>query len=358
MSAPSITQSFNAGEISPELYGEVSLQKYGSAATTLRNVVVNYKGGAFSRAGTATVGRCKQSASGFAPPRPVPFQFSITQGYILEFGDNYLRFIFQGGYVVEAAVAITAATQANPCQISVSGTPYANGDWVFITGVAGMTQLNGQTFIVAGVGAGHFTLQDLNGNAIDATGYGAYTGGGNVYRLYTVATPYAAVDLPYLKYTQSADVMSLTCSNPVTGTEYPPYDLTRLAATSWTLTTTNFAAALAPPARVTAVANTQAQIVGGSQSGVNATVGYQVTAVDKNGNESVASGGLATCHGADIEVQGGSNTVTWSAVAGAVYYNVYRSPASVDTGTGTSATQNPVPLGSIMGFVGSAYGTS
>jgi hypothetical protein len=58
---------------------------------------------------------------------------------------------------------------------------------------------------------------------------GAYVSGGTFARIYTnKQSPYAAVDLPYLKVVQSADVMSLCCVNQATGTEYPPYDLTRL----------------------------------------------------------------------------------------------------------------------------------
>lgn len=312
---------------------------------------VSYRGGLFSRGGLAFVGRCKQSVSGTGPPRPIPFQFSITQGFCLEFGDQYLRFVFQGGYVVEGGVAITGVTQANPAVVSVSGTPYANGDWVFIAGVGGMTQLNGNTYIVTGATSGSFSLADLNGNPVDSTGFGAYTSGGDAYRLYTVVTPYQASDLPYLKVSQSADVMSLTCSNPITGREYPPYDLTRLSAIDWTLTETDFDAVISPPATVSAVANTQAP-----STGVNATFAYEVTAVDAHGNESVASA-IASCHGADMEVEAGTNTITWARVTGAKYYNVYRSSPSTDTGTGSSAKANPVPPGSILGYVGSAYGT-
>lgn len=347
MAVPGFQGAFSAGEISPELYGQVELAKFRSAASTLRNAFVSYKGGALSRGGLAFVGRCKQSVFGGGPPRPVTFQFSITQGYALEFGSSYLRFVYQGGYVLENPVSITGATQANPCQISVAGTPFANGDWVFFAGVGGMTQLNGNTYIVAGAGSGSFTLQDLNGNAVNSAAFGAYTAGGSVSRLYTIATPYAAADLPYLKYSQTADVMTLTCSNPASGMEYAPYELTRLSAINWTLAPCDFDPVIAPPSSLSAVANSQAPT-----TGINATFAYQVTAVDAKGNESIASY-TASCHGADLEVEGGSNTITWTFVAGAQYYNIFRAPAVTD---GTSGA-NPVPAGSIFGFVGSAYGT-
>ena len=354
MTLPLVQTSFNAGEISPELYGEVDLKRFAAAATTMRNIFPLYRGGAMSRGGLALVGVSKQTTllqagSSTGPPRLINFQFSITQGYALEWGDNYLRFIFQGGYVLETGIAITGATQANPCVLSVSGTPFANGDWVFVSGVGGMTQLNGQTFIVAGVASGHFSLTDLNGANVDATAYGAYTSGGTVARLYTISTPYAAVDLPYLKFAQSADVMSLTCSNPITGTEYPPYDLTRLAAADWTLDEVDFDPVIAAPTTISAASSGLAPA-----GGVDAAFGYVVTSVDAKGNESVASSPVANCHGADLEVEGATNTITWGPVQGAKFYNVYRGPTLVYS---TTTGYQPIPVGSFFGSVGSAYGS-
>jgi hypothetical protein len=300
-----------------------------------------------SRAGFAAVGRCKQLVSGTGPPRPIPFQFSINQSYVLEFGDQYLRFVYLGGYVLENPVTTTGVTQANPAVASVTGTPFSNGDWVFASGFVGMTQLNGNTYIVAGATGGSFQLYDLNGNPVNSTAFGAYVSGGEFSRIYTISTPYAAVDLPYLKFSQSADVMSLTCSNPVTGTEYPPYDLTRLSAIDWTLQETDFDPVITPPATVSAASSGLAP-----SGGVDAAFGYQVTSVDAKGNESIASV-IANCHGVDIQTESGTNTVTWTAVAGAKYYNVYRGPTLVYSST---VGYQPIPIGSLFGFVGSAYG--
>lgn len=339
MTVPSIQTAFSAGEISPELYGEVDLAKLHNAATTLRNMQVNYRGGAMSRGGLALVGRCKQSVTGTGPPRPIPFQFSITQGYILEFGDQYLRFVFQGGYALENSVSITGATNANPCRLSVSGTPFTNGDWVYIAGVGGMTQLNSNTYIVAGAVSGHFTLEDLNGNPVDSSTFGAYTSGGTASRLYTVVTPYAAVDLPYLKFSQSADVMTLTCSNPVTGTEYPPYNLTRISASNWTLAVVNFGAVINAPSGVAAIAR--------SSTTLSTYYSYEVTAVDAvTGEESVASS-PASVENNNIAANQGTNTISYSAVTGAGSYNVYGAISSYGV---------PVPVGATYGYIGNALG--
>lgn len=89
---------------------------------------------------------------------------------------------------LETAKAITGATQANPCVITSVAHGYSNGDEVTISGVGGMTQLNGLVFTIANVTANTFELV-----GIDSTGYGAYTAGGSVSRTYarinSAATP-------------------------------------------------------------------------------------------------------------------------------------------------------------------------
>jgi hypothetical protein len=67
---------------------------------------VGYRGGAYSRAGTAFCGFSKQTGRNY-PPRLIPFQFSINQGLALEFGHQYMRVLFNGSFVTEGAVPIT-----------------------------------------------------------------------------------------------------------------------------------------------------------------------------------------------------------------------------------------------------------
>lgn len=347
MALRAIQCGFVAGEVSPSLFGRTDLAKWHQGASTLRNFFVNYRGGAASRAGTAYIGMCKQgapnpggTAANTGAPRDIPFQFSNSQGYALEFGDQYLRIKSDGAYVTEAPVAITGASQANPCQITVSGTPFANGDWLFFSGVVGMTQLNGRTFIAQSVASGSFTLTDLFGNTLDATSFGAYVSGGTAARIYTVVAPYAAVDLPYLKYTQSADTMTLTCVNQATLTEYPIYELVRAGQTDWTFTQDSFGSSISAPTGVSVTAQ--------SSTTVSTFYSYVVTAVDaETGEESVASSS-ASVENNDISVNAGSNTVSWSPVSGAGSYNIYKATPSFSVG---------VPVGALYGFCGTALGT-
>ena len=68
--------------------------------------------------------------------------------------------------------SITGATQANPCVITTSNS-LPNGALVTISGVNGMTQLNGNTYVISAVSSTQFTL-----TGIDSTAFGAYTSGG------------------------------------------------------------------------------------------------------------------------------------------------------------------------------------
>lgn len=84
---------------------------------------------------------------------------------------------------VASGKSITAATQANPCQITATGHGLTTGDTVMITSVGGMTEINDKIFTATVVDADNFTL-----DGIDSTAFTAYTSGGTA----TVGTFYAA----------------------------------------------------------------------------------------------------------------------------------------------------------------------
>ena len=339
MSQPitSIQNSLSGGELSPLVRGRTDLKSYFSGTTTCRNFYASYEGGVSSRAGLAYVGTCKQSGD-LDPPRDIPFQFSLNQGYVLEFGEEYMRIKSDGAYVTEAAKNVVSVTDyfSYGMVFEVTGHGYSVGDWIYDSGNEGFS---GLTWIVASIiSVDKFTVTDLFGNAITS---GTDSTGGTVARIYTVDAPYAAVDLPYLKYTQSADVMTLTCVNQETGTEYPPYSLVRSGATSWAFTEETFAAEISAPTNLSALAQS---------SGIATTwYSYVVTAVDEiTGEESVASL-PAIVQNNDIAVTLGSNILSWDTVPGASSYNVYAA---------TPTYGQNVPVSSLYGYMGTALGTS
>lgn len=579
MAFPLIETAFVVGEVAPALFGHTDLARLRSGAATMRNMWPNYHGGAYSRAGTAFVGFSKQTGRK-VPPRMIPFQFSLKQGLVLEFGNFYMRVISDGAFVTEAPNAIIAISQANPGVITVAefsaaaatainagvasnyqtgdlvtlaggaftipaeleventqiasvalnasgagyapndivalqggvfstqatikvvstqvvgaaianvgrfGTPgpavvtgttgvgtkfqadvtigpggnitsvnnisvggdytanpsniaaepvtggglssaqlsvtmgistiailtpgvftvnslggaftqgfttgsgagatfknalfgpaavsisvpgeyttspanpvaqsattgtgagatfdvvfaagsFNEGDWVSLAGIEGMTELNGNTLVLRPAGGPNYQLFDVYGNSVDTTNFAPYSGGGAASRIYTLATPYAEDDLKWLKYTQSADVMSLCCVNQDTSAEYPPQDLARQASDNWQFQPAIAQPSIAPPGALSGVASSSGSV----------DYSYVVTAVSPaDGSESIASPIGSIDDAVDISATAGTITLTWTATLGVSQYNVYKATPGY--------TVRP-PSGSLFGYAGSAFG--
>lgn len=73
--------------------------------------------------------------------------------------------------------SITGATRNNPVRITSSRHGFADGDWVYIWNVSGMTQLNGRAFQITTVTTNEFRLSGVNG-----TNYSNYSSGGYVVK--------------------------------------------------------------------------------------------------------------------------------------------------------------------------------
>jgi hypothetical protein len=331
MGNPVIQTSFNAGEWAPALYARVDLTKYHSGATLLQNYFVDYRGGATTRPGTKFVSRCLASAT---TNRLIPFQASFTVGYVLEFGNGTVRFYVNGAPVLENSTTITGVTQANPGVVTDVAHGYANGDWIVINNVVGMTQLNGNTYVVTNRTANTYQLTDLYGVVVDTSGFTAYVSGGTAQRVYTIASPYAPNELFGLRYAQDVNLLFICHPN------HPPYVLTLNSATNWTLAPIVFGSTVG--------------LVGGlfastTLAGGSVNYAYVVTAVDINGQESNTPGPIKLNGLQDLRSVLGTNFVVWTAVPGAVSYNVYKAELSY-----SSAVQP----GAMYGFIGNVTGVN
>lgn len=222
---------------------------------------------------------------------------------------------------------------------SGSVSPYNTGDWITLADVVGMTQVSQQTYVITVLTPTTFSLADVYGNTIDSTAFTAYISGGTASRVYTLTTPYSEVDLRFLKYTQSADVMSLCLVNQENDEEYAPLDLVRNANDDWEFESVIASPTIEPPSTVSGVASAAGSV----------NYHYVITSVDpENGTESIASPIAAVDNAVNLAATAGSIRLTWSAVAGVNVYNIYK--ASPTFGT-------PVPVGALFGFAGQAYGT-
>lgn len=116
MPAPSIQTTFASGEWAPKLRSRVDIQKYKAGAALLRNFFVDYAGGgASTRQGfefIAGVGGTVPTTGGIVA-RLIPFQPSVNISYVLEFGQNYIRFYSNGAQIVSGGIPYQISSPYN-----------------------------------------------------------------------------------------------------------------------------------------------------------------------------------------------------------------------------------------------------
>lgn len=130
-------------------------------------------------------------------------------------------------------------------------------------------------------------------------------------RLYKTGTPYNAVDLREVDFEQTADVMYFAHIN------YPPQKLTRFGHTDWSFSAVSYGPQIGTATGVNATAFTP-----NTTGSVTSDAIYAVTAVSLSGQEGHISGYDVATN--DLSLRGNYNQVEWTAVAGAISYNVYK----------------------------------
>ena len=162
---------------------------------------------------------------------------------------------------------------------------------------------------------------------------------------YQITSPYAVSDLfpnevtgnPGIKWVQLINQLIICHPN------YAPQILTIIAPTNWTLTTINFGTTVPTPTGLTLATSLAALVNGWSYS-------YTVTAVDVNGQESAvaAPATITGFQGLWDSTHLGTNLLTWTAVSGAVSYNVYKAEPVFNS---------TIQGGAQYGFVANVTGT-
>src|SRR6516162_7719136 len=122
MAQPAIQTSFASGEWAPKLRSRVDIAKYKTGAALMRNFFVDWSGGgASTRQGTRYIAN---TAIGGA--RLVPFQPSASLSYVLEFGQNYIRFYNNGAQIMSGGLPYQIGSPYNASDLfpnSVTGNP-------------------------------------------------------------------------------------------------------------------------------------------------------------------------------------------------------------------------------------------
>jgi len=187
-----IQNAFNGGEISPSCDSRQDTQQYAKSVKTMKNFYAKPQGAAVNRPGTYFIAAVYDSTKKVAI---VPFVFSESIAYILEFGDYYVRFYRNNGQLSVSSADDWA-----------SGTTYAVNEYVTYNSLI-------YRCIAANTASSSLLPTD--------TTYWVQSA------IYQIASPYAYADLEELKYTQSADVLYFANS------DYKPKTLTRSGDTDW-----------------------------------------------------------------------------------------------------------------------------
>lgn len=90
--------SFNVGELSPLIKYRIDQAAYESGCQRLENIIILPQGAAIRRPGTKYISATKNNGQ----VRLLPFEYSTTDTYILEFGNQYIRFYRNGGQILDA----------------------------------------------------------------------------------------------------------------------------------------------------------------------------------------------------------------------------------------------------------------
>ena len=272
-----IRTSFGGGEISRELFGRMDIAKVLSGLDTCRNFIVMPHGAASNRPGTQFVDEIKDSSH---QVRLISFSFSESQTFAIVMGAGYFRFYHDGGVLI--------LNPPKPAYSVLIG--YDVGDEVSYNG-------NNYRCIQAPV-------QPAFGPVAEDWEYLNTIA-------YEVENDYGQDDLADVHTVQSGDVITFVHPG------HPPKELKRLGNLNWTFTSISFASKTTAPATPT-VTETY------PHTGTDETFKYVITALNSLGfEESLGSTASAEVTN-DLTIPGNYNTISWSAVTGAVRYNVYK----------------------------------
>lgn len=219
---PSVRQTnFGAGEVDPKLWGRSDVEKFAHGARRMRNFFPSKQGAAVSRPGSQFVRDVEGNASLF-DVRLVPFIYSATQSYVLEFGHLYVQFYSNGG-VVDDVVRRRLYFRTQSANFTVGSVVTGGTSTAFGT-IESQVDLGTTGYLVLTGVTGAF----LDGEGLtDAVTGVAVADGADEGHPYRVTTPYSNAQVADLQWAQSGDVLILT--HP----EVAPRTLSRLAHASW-----------------------------------------------------------------------------------------------------------------------------
>jgi hypothetical protein len=314
MPNPIIKFNLSGGEIAPGLMFRSDLERYDPALRVARNYFVDYLGGLATRFGFEF---CDYIQHEGEPVYVTDFHFSSGSiyNYCIVLSKDRIRFVQDGGYVLEAEKVISSLSP-----ITVTAHSWSVGDWI---------KVNGETYEIASTPTAN-TLTLISPRTGAAV---TLASGTAAARIHTVASPYDTADLAFLCFDQDGNSLYITHE------DYEPRLLTRVAADEWTLEVDEFLGNLSgvPQNFTTSCTNS------GSKS-----VLFAITSVNEDGEESPLH---SDCFSLLTSVVDNGSTAgdyvgTADPVEGATSYRFYRSRV-VNNAEATTALE--------LGYIGQSF---
>ena len=351
-------RSFAGGELSPEMFGRIDDQKFQTGAAKLRNFIALPQGPAVNRPGTKFVRAVKDSTK---KTRIIPFTYSTTQTMVLEFGEGYIRFHTQGETLLAGTGA--AYNAATPYVVGAM-VSYLGSNYYCILASTGNLPTNAtywypipsaayeipSTYVEADLFDIHYvqssdvlTLVHPNYPPRELRRLGATQWTlTNISFVPTVTSPTGVAVVA--SFGERFNIVSITKASPgwiVCSSEhqFAKGDSVYISGvggmieltTGFYVVDTEAVVGLSVKDYTTGVP-VDTSLFGAYTSGGKIEYGtkifdivnyYVVTAIAANGvDESLASASVSATN--NLYVNGAFNTITWSAVAGAIRYNVYK----------------------------------
>lgn len=98
--AKELRNNFTAGELSEAINTRTSFERYFNGSSKLENFIIKPQGSLVRRKGFKYINEVKDSTKKTAL---IPFEFSANQTYVIEVGNQYMRFFSQQGQVLDGS---------------------------------------------------------------------------------------------------------------------------------------------------------------------------------------------------------------------------------------------------------------
>lgn len=343
--------SFTAGVLSPALWARTDLAKYATGLKTALNLFVHPHGGVSNRAGTEFIAEVKASANN---ARLIPFQFNTAQSYELEFGDLYFRVIKNGGVVLSGGVPYECVTPyahadlddlvfvqeadvmyiVHPSYAPRKLSRLADNNWQLVvptfapamTAPVGLTATAAYKFRAGGTSSYTFKVTSVSAGGAESAASVVSVGVSFQWenddgRFISLTWPAVTGAATYRVYRTGTQV-GFVAETPGPSVEFPSGDV---IGDGSAIPSVSAPGSPAVPAAPTGV------VKFGKQAN------YVVSAVsDDTGEESLPSVPATVMN--DMGYKGNRNTLSWTAVAGAGRYVIYREDNGLYGYIGTTET--------------------